>query len=163
MLERVLVVGGDASWLPTEETMQGTGGLCSSGDTVGNQGGVAFRYLPFAKNGINCVASQGLDVISYNFTGCLMGVFKHNDGVVKVCHVSTGNGQDCKDEWQQVKAASTNVFEFRPSDFIDANGQAFEGCYGLITNDLRTYSITVARSKTGARTIAAIKMAHLLR
>lgn len=163
MLENVLVIGSDANWLPTAETMQGTGGLCSSGDTLGNQGGVAYRYLPFAKNGINCVSQQGVDVISYNFTGCLMGVFKHNDGVVKVCHVSTGHGQDCKDEWQNVKAVSSNVFEFRPSDFIEANGQAFDGCYGLITNDLRTYSITVARAKNGARTIASVTMARLLR
>lgn len=163
MLEDVLAVGSDASWLPTAEGRQGTGVLCSSGGLIAIRRTTAYRYLPFAKNGINFVCPNGLDVISFNFTGCIMAAFKHVDGTMKVCHVSTGPGQDCKDEWQRVKTVSTNVFAFRPSDFIETNGQALWGCYGLITADLQTYAITVVRAHDGTRSVAAIKKAHLLR
>jgi hypothetical protein len=163
MLEAQFGVNSDASWLPTAEAMQGAGGLCSSGIAVGNQGGTPYKYLPFAKNGINYASQEGCDVISYNFTGCIMAVFKHKDGTIKVCHVSTGKGQDCKAEWQRIKGESTQVFEFRPSDFVETNGQALSGCYGLITADFKTYAITVTTSKTGQRQIANVKMAHLLR
>ena len=161
VLERVLQVGNAYAWMPTDEAgTDGTGTLCSHGV----QNGIYNRsheYLPFAKNGINSVASQGEDVISYNFTGCIMAVFTHQ-GVRKVCHVSTGAGQDCKGEWDRVKG-TVNVFEFRPSDFIDTGGGAFACCYGLITSDLQTLAIAMVRSKTHAITVASIKKAHLRR
>jgi hypothetical protein len=160
MLETILKGGASADWLPTHEATAGTGGLCSNNIQNGIHKG-KHKYLPFAKNGINWVASQGEDVLSYNFTGCIMAVFDHG-GVRKVCHVSTGDGQDCKAQWDTIKGQSKNVFEFKPSDFIETKGAAFGGCCGLITADLRTYSITLALSK-GVRTVANIQMARLLK
>jgi hypothetical protein len=162
MLETTLNVGAP-SWLPTAEAgAEGAGGLCSLGVIEGIHNG-NHKYVPFAKNGINWVASQGQDVISYNFTGCIMAAFKYQ-GVARVCHVSTGAGQDCKARWDEIKAQSANVFEFKPSDFIETNGGAFAGCYGLITSDLRTYAITTVRPPTGANVkVASIVAARLLR
>ncbi|MCA1764263.1 MAG: hypothetical protein ABR574_13685 [Cryomorphaceae bacterium] len=160
MIERTLAEGSSPGWLPTREAGQnGSGTLCQLGILPGLRYGA--KYLPFAKNGINWVESTGVDVISYNFTGCLMASFTY-EGVRRVCHVSTGTGQDCKEEWERIKSLSTNVFEFRPSDFIDTKGASLNGCYGLITADLRTYSITVVRRSSGLE-IASIKMARLLR
>ena len=164
MLEKALKVGGPApDWLPNYEAKQkGVGKLCSH-DVAHGIYNDEHKYLPFVPNGINSVATQGQDVISYNFTGCVMAAFKEG-GVAKVCHVSTGEGQDCKAEWDAVKARSVNIFEFKPSDFIETGGGAFGGCYGLITADLRIYAITVVRPKAGSgMQIAAIEMAHLLR
>jgi hypothetical protein len=160
MIETILKEGSSPGSLPTREAGQnGTGTLCQFGLVPGLIYGA--KYLPFAKNGINWVESAGVDVISYNFTGCIMAVFTYQ-GIRRVCHVSTGSGQDCKAEWERIKKLSTNVFEFRPSDFIDTKGASFNGCYGLITNDLRTYSITIVRDNAGLK-ISSIKKAHLLR
>src|SRR5882724_5365790 len=116
MLEKALKVGDSANSLPITQLTGGNGTLCSTGivPLVGHPG----SYLPFVKNGINWAPAQGEDVISYNFTGCIMAVFTQG-GVRKVCHVSTGEGQDCKDAWQAIKAQSSQVFEFKPSDFVD--------------------------------------------
>jgi hypothetical protein len=160
MIEKTLKEGTSTGFLPTREAGQnGMGALCQHGIFPGLSYGA--KYLPFVKNGINWVGSAGSDVISYNFTGCIMATFTYQ-GIRRVCHVSTGAGQDCKAEWERIKKLSTNVFEFRPSDFIDTKGGAFAGCYGLITADLRTYSITIVR-KNAKLTIASIKMARLLR
>ena len=154
MLETVLTVGSSAAWLPTAESKAGAGTLCQNDYKPGiyNKKG---KYLPFAPNGINYVASAGEDVISGKFTGCIMAVFVHK-GERRVCHVSTGKGQDCKAKWQEIKAASANVVEFKPSDFIDTGGRALVGCYGLITADGKNYSITVVSNK-GANVVASIK------
>jgi hypothetical protein len=162
MLETTLQVGAP-SWLPRDEAGQaGAGGLCSHGVQNGIYNG-HHKYLPFVPNGINWVASAGEDVISFNFSGCTMAVYK-DGGVVKVCHVSTGAGQDCSAAWDLVKAGSVNVFEFKPFDFIETNGAAIAGCYGLITADLRTYTITIVRpASTQVNTVASVKTARLLR
>jgi len=162
MLETTLHVGAPC-WLPTDEAGgEGAGGLCSLGIKEGIHNG-NHKYLPFAKNGINWVASQGQDVISYNFSGCIMAAFTYQ-GVARVCHVSTGAGQDCKARWDEIKGQSANVFEFRPSDFIETNGGALAGCYGLVTSDLRTYVITTVRPKLGTGPkVASIVTARLLR
>ena len=163
MIETILTPGSSADWLPIDEADGGGGKLCSRGvQTATAPGGGKYKYLPFAANAINSVAQEGLDVISFNFTGCLMAVF-NNKGTKLVCHVSTGNGQDCKAEWGTIKKGSINVFEFRPSDFIETKGGAFFGCYGVITSDLRTFAVTVVSGKTGQKTVSAVKMAHLLR
>ena len=108
--------------MPTREAGQnGEGTLCQYGLELGLRYGA--KYLPFVKNGINWVESEGVDVISYNFTGCIMAVFTYQ-GIRRVYHVSTGVGQDCKAERERIKSVSTNVFEFRPSDFIDTKGAA---------------------------------------
>jgi hypothetical protein len=162
MIETILKPG-DVVDFPIEEAEGGGGKICSRGAKKVSTGGINYKYLPFAANAINSVAQEGMDVISYNFTGCLMAVFKEG-GAFKVCHVSTGSGQDCKAEWENIKKGFTNVFEFRPSDFIETKGGAFAGCYGLITSDLRTFAITVVQaSGSKQRTIAAITMARLLR
>ncbi len=168
MLETILKVGAPSP-LPTAEAGQdGAGTLCSFGIQAGNLGG-PYKYLPFAKGGINYVASQGQDVLSYNFTGCIMAVFTEG-GVQKVCHVSTGDGQDCLAEWANIKARSTNVFEFKPHEYISTGGGAFMGCYGLITADLRMYAITVIQNRVAGghvassdAKIAAITMARPMR
>ena len=164
MLDQILTPGSSADWLPIDEAEGGGGKLCSRGAQTGTApDGAKYKYLPFAANAINSVVQEGMDVISFNFTGCLMTVFK-DGGSSKVCHVSTGAGQDCKAEWEKLKKGYTNVFEFRPSDFIETKGGAFFGCYGLITSDLRTYAITVVKDKTsGKKSVAAVAMAHLLR
>jgi len=144
MLEQYTKQGMFASWLPTAEGgTAGTGTELSKGivEVKGDH-----KYLPFVPNGINFVATTGKDVISYNFTGCTMATYVHN-GVRKVCHVSTGKGQDCKAEWDRIKGESTNVKEFKPSDYIKTKGLAFAGCYGIITSDDKCYSVTVVRQK----------------
>ena len=164
MIEITLQERTSCTFPRNEASAQGEGGLCSIDVETLSLGIHRYKYLPFAKNGINCVATEGLDVVSYNFTGCIMAVFD-DQGTRKVCHVSTGEGQDCKEEWQRIKGRSFNVFEFRPSDFIDAKGRAFAGCYGLITSDLQTYAITVVSPLIhgGPPEIASIAKAHLLR
>ncbi len=68
-----------------------------------------------------------------------MAAFRDN-GVNKVCHISTGDDfGDCKPAWDAAKANYTNVFEFCPSDFID--NTAHTKCYGLITSDFQTYMV----------------------
>lgn len=157
MLEKIIKVGDDADWLPTDEGgRQGTGGLIELADTKVVE--FAAKYLPFIPNAISAVNSEGLDVISYNFTGCLMSVFSGLNGRRLVCHVSTGEGQDCKDAWSQIRGASANVFEFRPSEYIETMGGSFSGCYGLITTDYQALAITVVRSHDGqSRSISAVK------
>ena len=143
MLEKKLKVGD--SWiggLGADEN--GGGGECSLGVQTLTHDGVEFLYLPFAKNGINYVAPKGRDVLSGKFSGCLMGTYK-TGGQQRVCHVSTGQGQDCKAAWHQVMNGATNVFQFRPSDHIETGGIAWYGTFGLITTDLQFLSITVGR------------------
>lgn len=156
----MLKVGESPGWLPTHEAGQhGSGTLCQIGITNAKYYGA--KYVPFVKNGINWIEQGEYDVISYNFTGCLMAAFTF-EKKKRICHVSTGEGQDCLPEWRKIKAKSVNVFEFRPSDFIDAKGGAFNGCYGLITRSLQVYSITIVRGNEGLK-IASIVPARLLR
>lgn len=69
--------------------------------------------------------------------GCVTSI-RH--GVAKVCHISTGaEFGDCKAEWDKLKANDTNVFEFRPSEFI--GDTACTKCDGLITLDLQTFAV----------------------
>lgn len=161
MLEKIIKVGDDASWLPTEEGgRRGSGGVIELVDTKVVE--FAAKYLPFIPNAISAVSSEGMDVISYNFTGCLMAVFNARDGRRMVCHVSTGAGQDCKSAWAEIRRTSTNIFQFRPSDHIEPMGGSFSGCYGLITNDLQSLAITVVGSRDGrSRSISAIKKMRL--
>jgi hypothetical protein len=157
MLETLTEVGSDASWLPVKEGPSGgTGKEC-------NQGTEQLKghwYLPFVKNGINYVDAQGKDVISFNFTGCIMATYTPNGGSRRVCHVSTGSQQDCKAEWDKIKQSSKNVKEFKPSDAIDPKmlaGKALKGCYGIITSDDRCFAVVVGVDNKGKATVVAKK------
>ena len=149
MLENLTRPGSDASWLPTAEGgAGGTGKVCSVGIKDVN----GHKYLPFVANGINTVESVGKDVISYNFTGCIMASYVDKSGTRRVCHVSTGSGQDCKGEWERIKSESSGVREFRPSDAIDPGklaGLAFKGCYGIVTADDKCFAVVVASDRKG--------------
>ena len=164
MLEKLLRVGAPSPLLITPSSMGGAGTVCTQDVQVATLGGVTYKHLPFVVNGINSVDAGGCDVVSYNFSGCIMATYK-SGGAMRVCHVSTGDGQDCKDEWNRIKAASTSVFEFKPSDFVETGGAALLGVYGLITADLQTYAITVVQNAVqgGGAKIAAITKARLLR
>ncbi len=144
MLEKILKVGD--SWLNgLGADENGNGAECSLGVQTLTHQGREFLYLPFARNGINFAPSKGRDVLSGKFSGCLMGAYV-SGGQQRVCHVSTGAGQDCKAAWRQVMAGATNVFQFKPSDHIQTGGMAWFGTYGLVTSDLQFWAITVGRS-----------------
>ncbi|MDZ7582713.1 MAG: hypothetical protein U5R30_19550 [Deltaproteobacteria bacterium] len=153
-LIRFLKKGVDVSWLPTSGpgTTSGTKTLCSVGikrekKSGFSKGTIDYLYLPFRPNGINYCESRDMDVISYPFTGCIMATFTQ-ERVRKVCHVSTGDGQDCKAEWENIKKTASNVMEFKPSDFyVRPHNIALEGIYGLITPDSKCYAITIVRDK----------------
>ncbi|SHM62216.1 hypothetical protein [Rhizobacter sp. OV335] len=164
MIEKLLHVGAPSPLRVTGTLGGGTGTVCSRGVEAVTLGTVNYKHLPFVQNGINSVDAGGDDVVSYNFSGCIMAVYKVG-GVFKVCHVSTGDGQDCKAEWERIKGTASAVFEFKPADFVDTGGAALKGVYGLITADLQTYAITVVHNTAagGDAKIAAIKKAHLLR
>jgi len=155
MLETLTGRGKDASWLPVAEGKSGgTGKECS----IGVESLQGHLYLPFVKNGINYVESQGKDVISYNFTGCIMAAYTPTGGSRRVCHVSTGANQDCKAEWERIKKNSKDVIEIKPSDFIDVKlfagtGNSLKGCYGIITADGRCFAVVVGSSTGGKTTI----------
>lgn len=142
MLTKHVKKGASAAWIPTFEAESWGGkGLCSRGwEIIEKKGGI---YLPFVPNGIN-FTPHAADVISGNFTGCIMAAFTDSDNIRKVCHVSTGVKQDCKVEWEKIKSESSNVVEFKPSDAIKVKkGDAFLFCYGIITTKLKLYSVTV--------------------
>jgi hypothetical protein len=164
MLEKLLRIGAPSPLPVTASSMGGAGGECTRDVQVVTLGDVTYKHLPFVVNGINSVDAGGMDVVSYNFSGCLMAAYKVG-GAFRVCHVSTGDGQDCKVEWARIKATSNAVFEFKPSDFCATGGAALLGVYGLITADLQTYAITVVQNAVmnGGPKIAAITKARLLR
>lgn len=160
MLESILAVGQPAE-LPTHEAPnKGSGGLCQIGVTPNLHRGAV--YLPFAPNGINWVKQETNDIVSWNFTGCIMAAFTF-ENIKRVAHISTGAGQDCLPQWAKIKEKSTNVFEFKPSDFIETKGKSFVGCYGLITPHLDVYSITIITEDNNITfKVASIVKARLL-
>ena len=117
----------------------GNGGLTSQGLITRAING-SHTFLPFVANGINWCPTQGQDVVSAHFTGCIMAYFVDN-GVAKVAHISTGaDFGDCLPAWNNLKRNFTNVLEFRPSDYN--MNVAHDRCYGLITSNLGLYTIT---------------------
>lgn len=154
MLEKLLQKGMAANWLPTNEAgARGDGKEMSKGiEELKVQSGKGI-YLPFAPNGINFVESQGKDVISYNFTGCIMAAYTKG-GQRRVAHVSTGAGQDCKSEWNSIAKTASSVLAFKPHEAANIGelqkaGQAFN-CYGLITANGDCFSIVVGGKLSGA-------------
>jgi hypothetical protein len=168
MLEKLVKVGTPSIFPYSGTIAGGTGGACSQGVIDGILNG-QHKFLPFVANGINWVASQGQDVISAHFTGCIMAAYTEG-GVAKVCHVSTGEHGDCKGAWDTLKANCSKVFAFRPSDFVGDTPHT--RCYGLITSDLQVFTVLTGDSQTtlpnGTRTrsdyrFLKIAKAHLLR
>lgn len=135
----------------------GDGTLCQIG--ISQTLYLGAKYVPFVPNGINWVAQGNSDVISSRFTGCIMAAFTH-EGIRKVCHISTGAGQDCKEEWEKIKSSSFRISEFKPSNYISTGGHAFVNCLGLITLNNRAYAITVV-NKDGQNIVSKIKSVHL--
>jgi hypothetical protein len=159
MLETVLKAGSSVGWLPRGEARPGNGGTCQNDIATLTQNGFKYKYLPFAPNGINCALSQGLDVISYNFSGCIMAVFKYM-GVRYVCHVSTGGGQDCQAAWSNVKGGYSDTVEYKPHLYLPEKfkGVGSGGCYGLITNDDRAFAVIIYLKDGGnTKIVQAIK------
>lgn len=145
MLERLVTINAPAFFPYVNTIAGGTGGFCSQGVVNGFHNN-RHKFLPFVSNGINYVESQGEDVISAHFSGCIMAAYTDVDGVNKVCHVSTGaDFGDCKAAWDAHKRRCTKVFEFRPSDFIGDTPHT--RCYGLITADLQVYTILVKEKR----------------
>jgi hypothetical protein len=163
MLENLLRVGAPSPLLVTPSSIGGAGTVCSRDVQVAALGNATYKHLPFIINGINSVDAAGLDVVSDNFSDCIMAVYKVG-GVFRVCHVSTGDGRDCRDEWGRIKAGASEVLEFRPSDYVETGGAALLGVYGLVTADLQAWAITVVQNPAagaGPR-ISAITKAPLL-
>lgn len=135
---------GAPSPFPTlrDAGQRGNGGLCSHGVRTEQSTGGPYKFLPFAAAGINWCDPQGMDVVSFPFTGCLMAVFTHQ-GTRKVGHISTGPNQDCLPAWQKIKTESSQAFVFRPSDYVDTRGKVLFGCYGIFTADNQGYAVTV--------------------
>ena len=74
MLENLVRVGMP-SFFPYKDIVGGgTGDLCSL-QVIGGFLNGQHKFLPFVANGINWVATQGQDVISAPFSGCIMAAF----------------------------------------------------------------------------------------
>lgn len=76
-------------------------------------------WLPYVPGGINYSNSQGLDVISGPFSGCIMAAYTKRGGERRICHVSTfGESKyDCKDLWDTIKKDCVSYVEFKPASF----------------------------------------------
>ncbi|MBP5366395.1 MAG: hypothetical protein J6Y82_10845 [Bacteroidales bacterium] len=95
-----------------------------------------FIYIPFQPNAVNRARVDiNCDIISYNFSGCLMTIWREQDGTVYSGHVSTGAGQDCTAFWNAQKRLYPFVYEFKPSDYLQSwpAGVTYVGCYGMFT------------------------------
>lgn len=163
MLETLVKVGAP-SFFPYVNTIAGgNGGLCSQGVISVLNG--RHKFLPYVANGINSVAMDGQDVISANFSGCIMAVYR-DGGITKVCHISTGTGYgDCKAAWDKLKAGYSGVKEFKPSDYIFNTPHL--RCYGLINSNMEMYTVLVqqhqANLPSGAHSRSDIKFVKITR
>ena len=156
-LEQRTRPGADVTWLPTHEggVLRGFGGLCRSPQRIVPITTAGDKYLPFIPNGISYVETQGFDVISFNFTGCLMAAYVDETGARRVCHVATGENGDCKPAWEEIKKGAKSFIQFKPSESIaraDFEGQAFTGCYGIITATDECFAVVVAQ-RAGKRVV----------
>lgn len=112
-------------------------------------------FIPWSPGGINYVFSNGRDVISGPFTGCIMASYTKG-GARRVCHVAT---PECNAAWQALKAGSdfTLITEFAPADpVLDRMGYYTKkltgGLYvlGLITADDKCYSAVLSEKGTNS-------------
>lgn len=118
---------------------------------------IDFLFLPYAQGSINYCEPQGKDVLSAYFSGCIMARYKRN-GSWRVCHVSTGEPNDCKDKWDRIKNEPevSDVSEFKPHERVDASK-----ILGLITNTGNRYAIgckSIQNPKGGKMLLEVIKV-----
>ncbi len=163
MLEALVKVGAPSFFPYVSAIAGGNGGLCSLGAVSVLNG--QHKFLPYVANGINWVANNGQDVISANFSGCIMAAYSDH-GTAKVCHVSTGAGYgDCKAAWDALKANYNNVIQFKPSDFIYNTPHI--RCYGLITSNMQMYTVLVQENRAllpnGTHSRSEMKFAKIIR
>lgn len=130
------------------------------GDVFQNQwsnethNGNNYFYIPFVPNGINCVDVPNIgpfEVLSSLFSGCIMAIIEDRRGIMKVCHVSTGAGQDCKHDWEILKSNARRFIEFKPSDYVIAHPEGVRYCDGIISsngNNIECFSLTIVGNGT---------------
>lgn len=153
MLENYMTINQDVLWLPKSQKSKRSVNPTCSEDCI-HLNAPEFFYIPFVPNEINFATLPSIgnfDVLSYNFTGCIMAVCVDKRGILKACHVSTGSGQDCLPLWNQIKSNVSKFMEFKPSDYIRiTSGRPFIGCYGLITsnNNIKCFSITIVQDSS---------------
>jgi hypothetical protein len=147
MLENILTEGTVASWikdLKLESGEQcyhwkGKSKRCCYGkqqikvsDGKGNT--VKALWLPYVPKMVNQCGSEGLDVISGPFTGCIMGAYDNEFGMRVVCHVATGTGcEGSKDEWKTIAENSSYVVAFQPSNIYKSKKLTKSVGFGLST------------------------------
>ena len=159
MIEKELRKGMQAAWLPenTSGTQKNVAIACLTTN------GTKFKYLPFVMGEITSTFSQGQDVLSGPFSGCIMAAYTGKEGGRKVCHVATDkeSSLDKKEAWSEIKQRSDVEAEIKPYDksFAGTVGKAYSQnssrddrslgftTYGLITADGKCYSI-MAYTKT---------------
>lgn len=121
---------------------------------------VNFRFLPYAQGAINYCESQGKDILSAYFSGCIMASYVRS-GSGRVCHVSTGGPNDCKDKWEQIQGENVvkNVSQFKPHEHVTAGDKIL----GLITSTGERFAIgcsaTVIEQKE-TRSVKQILVEH---
>ena len=117
-----------------------------------------FFYVPYCPSHINyCdIDSPERNVISSQFTGCLMVIWQEDYGYpIRIGHVDTAPDTSCKTDWDTAKVNFRFAYEFKPSDYIPSlpKGMWKKDCYGLyaINQSNKTFaafSITTADSNT---------------
>lgn len=112
---------------------------------LNNQSYAAVLWHP---NHIACVQCMNLDVLSFNFGGCLMATFTYNHNKY-ACHIHTDENTDNDRmiDWQNFCVKNRNLISnvkiFKPdSNLIGQNGTT--EVWGLITKEGNCYSIGVS-------------------
>jgi hypothetical protein len=63
------------------------------------------KILPYVPNSINVVGAGGDEVISGEFTGCVMSLFRH-DGLLKCAHVDTNKDTSQRKAYETLKGST---------------------------------------------------------
>ncbi len=132
--------------------------------TDGGAGADSFIFLPWVEDAVNYVESQGRDVLSGPFTGCIMAAYMRN-GSRRIGHVSTPG---CNALWAGMKNESevSVQAEFKPAnaDFDFKSIKSNLKIYGLITADDQCYSVVcdLHNTKGSHRIVKVVKMGKTL-
>jgi hypothetical protein len=124
-------------------------------------GANGFVFLPWVEDAVNYTQSQGKDVLSGPFTGCLMTAYTRG-GSRRIGHVSTPS---CNALWDLMKKDSEVkvIAEFKPSDAKFDSKSITNGLavFGLVTADGRCYSVVCDRDRMKAswyKVVSVVKM-----